>query len=227
MLLVAANGPESWIWWDWVARHGDEIWARTREHVFLTVVAVLLGTLLAVPAAVVASRVRALATPLLVIGGVLYTIPSLALFALLVPFTGLSRKTPLIALTIYSLLMLFRNALTGLQTVPPDVRDAATGMGYSWRRQLWSVELPLALPSIFAGIRIASVTTIGLVTVAALVAQGGYGQFILDGYERSFRTPIVLGTVLSIALALVVDLGLVGLQRALTPWARTESVRAR
>lgn len=227
MLLVAANGPESWIWWDWVARHGDEIWLRTREHVFLTVVAVLLGTMLAVPAAVVASRVRALATPLLVIGGVLYTIPSLALFALLVPFTGLSRKTPLIALTIYSLLMLFRNALTGLQTVPDDVRDAATGMGYSWRRQLWSVELPLALPSIFAGIRIASVTTIGLVTVAALVAQGGYGQFILDGYERSFRTPIVLGTVLSIGLALIVDLALVGAQRALTPWARTEDVRPR
>lgn len=227
MLLVAANGPESWIWWDWVARHGDEIWLRTREHVFLTVVAVLLGTMLAVPAAVVASRVRALATPLLVIGGVLYTIPSLALFALLVPFTGLSRKTPLIALTIYSLLMLFRNALTGLQTVPADVRDAATGMGYSWRRQLWSVELPLALPSIFAGIRIASVTTIGLVTVAALVAQGGYGQFILDGYERSFRTPIVLGTVLSIALALIVDLALVAAQRALMPWARTEDVRPR
>jgi len=222
MVFVAANGPGSWIWWDWVARHGDEIWLRTREHTFLTVVAVMLGTALAIPAAVIASRVRPLATPLLVIGGVLYTIPSLALFALLVPFTGLSRETPLIALTIYSLLMLFRNALTGLQGVPDDVRDAASGMGYSWRRQLWSVELPLALPSIFAGVRIATVTTIGLVTVAALVAQGGYGQFILDGYQRSFRTPIVVGAGLSIALAFAFDLALVGAQRALTPWARGE-----
>ena len=190
MRAFAANGPESWLWWDWVARHGDEIWFRTKEHVFLTVVAVGLGTLLAVPAAIVGSRVRALATPLLLIGGVIYTIPSLALFALLVPWTGLSRTTPLIALTSYTLLILFRNTLIGLAEVPADVKETAHGMGYSWRRQLLRIELPLAVPSIIAGVRIATVTTIGLVTVAALVAQGGYGQFILDGYERSFRTPI-------------------------------------
>ncbi|HVM07109.1 MAG TPA: ABC transporter permease [Acidimicrobiales bacterium] len=223
MSTLAANGPDSWLWWDWVVRHGDEIWFRTKEHVFLTVVSVVVGTLLAVPAAILGSRTKLLATPLLLVGGVIYTIPSLALFALLIPWTGLSRTTPLIALTSYTLLILFRNTLTGLSSVPDDVRDAAHGMGYSWGRQLLRIELPLALPAIIAGIRIATVTTIGLVTVAALVAQGGYGQFILDGYQRSFRTPIVLGSALSILLAVVSDVVLVGLQRAMMPWTRVPS----
>ena len=220
MSLVAANGPDSWVWWDWVGRHGEEIWARGREHVLLTVVAVAAGVAIALPAAVWASRVRRLGPPLLGVAGVIYTIPSLALFALLVPWTGLSRTTALIALTGYTLLILLRNALTGLVDVPDDVREAATGMGYSRSRLLWRIELPLAVPAIVAGIRIATVTTIGLVTVSALIGQGGFGQLILDGYDRAFRTPIVVGSALSIALAVVADLGLLAVQRAVTPWER-------
>ena len=225
MSALAANGPNSWLWWDWIARHGDDIWLRTKEHVFLTVAAVVLGTLIAVPAAIVASRRRVFATPLLVTTGVIYTIPSLALFALLVPWTGLSRTTALIALTGYTLLILVRNVLTGLEEVPADVREAAHGMGYSWSTQLWRIELPLAVPAIIAGVRIATVTTIGLVTVSALIGQGGFGQLILDGYERAFRTPIVLGSLLSIGLAVAADLGLLALQRAVTPWDRRRADR--
>ena len=225
MAVLAANGPTSWIWWDWVARHGDEVWLRTKEHVLLTVVAVAAGTLLAIPAAIVASRVRALVGPLLGVAGVVYTIPSLALFALLVPWTGLTRTTALIALTSYTLLILARNALTGLQEVPDDVKDAAHGMGFSWRWQLVRIELPLAVPAILAGVRIATVTTIGLVTVAALIGQGGFGQLILDGYDRDFRTPVVLGSALSIALAIVADVSLLVVQRLVTPWARRAAVR--
>lgn len=220
MLWVGVNGPGSWIWWDWVGRHGAEIWLRAREHMLLTALAVVIGAALALPAAVVASRVRVLAKPLLVSAGIIYTIPSLALFALLVPWTGLSRTTALIALTGYTLLILARNALTGLDEVPADVREAAHGMGYSSVRQLLRVELPLAVPAIVAGVRIATVTTIGLVTVTSLIGQGGFGQLILDGYFRDFRTPIVVGSALSVALAVVADLGLLGAQRLVTPWAR-------
>jgi osmoprotectant transport system permease protein len=219
-LYLAANGPDSWIWWDWVGRHGDDIWLRTKEHLVLTFASVALGLLFAVPAAIIASRVRALTAPLLLTAGVIYTIPSLALFALLVPWTGLSTSTALIALTSYTLLILIRNVLTGLAEVPPEVADAAHGMGYSWSRQLWRIELPLAVPAIIAGVRIATVTTIGLVTVSALIGQGGFGQFILDGYDRAFRTPIVIGSLLSVALAVLCDMGLLGLQRVITPWSR-------
>ncbi|HEX7167652.1 MAG TPA: ABC transporter permease [Acidimicrobiales bacterium] len=218
--IVAANGPDSWVWWDWVGRHGSEIWTRTQEHVFLTVVSVVIGALIALPLAVVASRVRRLAPPLLIVSGTIYTVPSLALFALLVPWTGLTRTTSLIALTGYTLLVLARNTLTGLAEVPDDVKEAAAGTGYSWPRQLWQIELPLALPTIVAGVRIATVTTIGLVTVAALIGQGGYGQLIYDGLDRDFRTPIVVGSALSVALAVVADLGLLGVQRAVSPWSR-------
>lgn len=217
---LAANGPGSWVWWDWVARHRDDIWSRGAEHVVLTLVAVAVGTVLAVPAAIVASRVRSLTSPLLIVSGVIYTIPSLALFAMLVPWTGLSRTTALIALTGYTLLILARNALTGLADVPDDVKEAAHGMGYSWSRQLFRIELPLAVPAIIAGIRIATVTTIGLVTVSALIGQGGFGQLILDGFDRDFRTPIVVGCALSVALAVIADGALLVVQRVLTPWAR-------
>lgn len=226
MSTFAANGPDSWLWFDWVGRHLDDVQELTVEHLVLTVVPVLAGLVLSLPAAVVATRIRRLGPALLIGAGILYTIPSLALFALLVPWTGLSRATALIALTGYTLLVLLRNAMTGLAEVPDDVREAAHGMGYSWLRQLLTIELPLAVPAIVAGIRIATVTTIGLVTISALIGQGGYGQFILDGYDRSFRTPIVLGSALSIALAVLADLGLLGVQRLVTPWTRT-AVRAR
>jgi len=168
----------------------------------------------------VAWRWRRLETPVLGLTGALYTVPSLALFALLIPVTGLSRTTSEIGLVGYTLLILIRNILAGLSAVPADVRDAAAGMGFTRRRQLLRVELPLALPAIVAGIRIATVTTIGLVTVTALIGQGGLGQLINEGLISDFRTKVVVGTVLSVALAALVDGLLVGAERLATPWSR-------
>jgi osmoprotectant transport system permease protein len=152
--------------------------------------------------------------------GILYTIPSLALFALLVPYFGLSFLTAEIGLVSYTLLILIRNIVAGIDGVPAPVREAATGMGYTRWRLFWSIELPLALPVIVAGLRIATVTVVGLVTVTALIGQGGLGFFILDGLRRFFNTPLIVGAVLSVALAVALDLILLGAERALTPWRR-------
>ena len=219
--LLAANGPNSWIWWDWVGRHGDAIYSAVREHVILTALAVGIGLMISLPLGLLAWRFRWLQTPVLGITGALYTIPSLALFALLVPVTGLGRSTAEIGLVSYTLLILVRNVVAGLDAVPDEVRESAVGMGFTRRRQLFRIELPLAVPAIIAGIRIATVTTIGLVTVTALIGQGGLGQFILDGLGRDFRTPLVIGGVLSVALATAADLSLVGLERLVTPWSRS------
>jgi osmoprotectant transport system permease protein len=216
--VLAATDP--WIRWDWISRHGDDITAALREHVYLTVVAMAAGLVISFAVALVARRWRWLQTPLLGFSGLLYTIPSLALFAFLLPITGLSRSTALIGLTSYTLLILTRNIIAGLDGVPPDVLEAATGMGYGSTRRLVRIELPLALPTIMAGIRIATVTTIGLVTVAALIGQGALGALIKEGIERPFRTPLVVGSVLSIALAIVADVALALLLRVLTPWTR-------
>jgi osmoprotectant transport system permease protein len=153
---------------------------------------------------------------------VIYTIPSLALLGFLVPLTGIGTTTAEIALVGYTLLILVRNILAGLDDVPSDVREAAHGMGFTAGRQLLRIELPLALPAIMAGIRIATVTTIGLVTVAALIGAGGLGQLINDGLVNSFRTETVLGAVGSVALAAVVDALLLGTQRLITPWSRRQ-----
>jgi len=219
-LVLAADIGEKWLYWPWVQDHTGEIRERFVEHLELTVLAVLFGLLIALPLALLSVRYRRLYGPVIAITGVLYTIPSLALFAMLVPLTGLSRTTALIPLTAYTLLILVRNTVTGLDGVPPDVKDAATGMGYSRGRQILRVELPLALPAIIAGIRIATVTTIGLVTVTALIGQGGLGALMLDGLDRDFRTPLTVGIALSLALAIVADLLLVLAQRVSTPWSR-------
>jgi osmoprotectant transport system permease protein len=218
-VLAEDIGPK-WLYWPWVQDHTDEIRQRLVEHIELTVLAVLFGLAIALPLALLSFRYRRLYGPVLAITGVLYTIPSLALFALLLPLTGLSRTTALIPLTLYTLLILVRNTVTGLDGVPPDVKDAATGMGYSPSRRLLRVELPLALPAIIAGIRIATVTIIGLVTVTALIGQGGLGALMLDGLQRAFRTPLTVGIVLSLALAVVADLLLVLALRLATPWQR-------
>ncbi|MEA2932589.1 MAG: osmoprotectant transport system permease protein [Actinomycetota bacterium] len=222
MLVVAAAG-DPWVRWDWVGRHLDDIAAATRQHVTLTLIAVGLGLALSFPLALLARRWHWLRSPILSLTGILYTIPSLALFAMLVPVTGLSRTTSEIGLVGYTLLILVRNILVGLDGVPDDVRESAQGMGFGPGRQLLRIELPLAAPVIFAGVRIATVTTIGLVTVTALIGQGGLGQLILDGLIRDFRTPLVVGSVLSVALAVVADGFLAGVQRLLTPWARRKS----
>ena len=215
-----AQTNEPWIRWDWVADHTDDILKALREHIVLTAIAVGVGLLIALPLALLARRWRWFQAPVLSVTGILYTIPSVALLALLVPWTGLTRTTAEIALVSYTLLILIRNTVAGLDGVPTEVREAAEGMGYSRLRQLWRVEFPLALPVIIAGIRIAIVTTIGLVTVTALIGQGGLGQLILDGLTRDFRTEVVVGSVLCVALATAADLALVGIQRVAMPWTR-------
>ncbi len=218
--VVAAEDP--WVRWDWVSRHTDTITAAVRQHVELTAIAVVLGLVLSFPLALAARRWSWTQTPILSATGILYTIPSLALFAFLVPWTGLSRTTSEIGLVGYTLLILIRNIVAGLDAVPDEVREAAEGMGFTRRRMLLRIELPLAVPSILAGVRIATVTTVGLVTVTALIGQGGLGQLILEGLTRDFRTPLVVGSVLSVALAAVADLGLAGVERLATPWSRAK-----
>ena len=211
---------DPWIRWDWIARHIDVIGAALAQHIELTVIAVGIGILIALPLGLLAWRDRFLRAPVFSLTGILYTIPSLALFSLLIPFTGLSVLTAEIGLVSYTLLILIRNIVTGLDAVPGEVRDAAKGMGFRPLEQLTQVDFPLAVPAIIAGVRIATVTTIGLVTVTALIGEGGLGSLIYDGLLRDFKTPLVVGTVLSVALAVAADLSLSGLQRLITPWAR-------
>ena len=209
--------------WDWIGSHLDDITGLLGQHVVLTVLPVLIGIVISLPLAVVAAGRPRLSTTVLSVTSALYTIPSLALFVLLLPFTGLSRTTAVIALTVYTLVILVRNAITGLQGVPRDVREAAEAMGYSRGARLLRVELPLALPVIMAGVRIATVTTIGLVTISAFIGQGGLGRLFLDGFRRNFLTPVVVGFVLSVVLAVVADLLLLRVQHAATPWAKERS----
>jgi osmoprotectant transport system permease protein len=217
---VLANNANSWVWWAWIPDHQHEIYSYLNEHIMLTALSVLFGIVIALPLAVLAARRRSVAAVVVPTVNAIYTIPSVALLALLLPTTGTGRDPAVIALTLYSLAILVRNALEGLRGVPADVLDAADGMGYTPLKRLFRVELPLALPAIVAGIRLATVSTIGLVTVTFIVDEGGLGRFIQDGYERDFHTPLVVGIVLSVALAIVADLILVRVERAVTPWRR-------
>jgi osmoprotectant transport system permease protein len=203
---------------DWFTSRGPEILAATRQHVILTVIAVGLGLALSLPLAVLAHRRPRWRGPVLALSGVVYTIPSLALFALLVPFTGLSKTTVEIRLVGYTLLILVRNTLTGLANVPQDVIDAARGMGYAGGRLLWRVELPLAMPAVIGGVRIATVSTIALVTIGAEVSYGGLGRLILEGFQNDYRAEAFGASVLCVALAIVADLLLLGVQWLATPW---------
>jgi len=217
---VLAQRHDRLVSWDWIDDHTDEIWERTVEHLQLTGWAVGIGFVIALAMSLVALRWRWTYAPLAGVSGALYSIPSLALFAILVPFTGLGFRPVLIALVTYTLLILLRNIVAGVGGVPASVIEAADGMGYEpWRRFL-AVDLRLAAPAIIGGLRVATVTIIGLVTVGALVGSGGYGTFINDGLSRSFSTPIVVGGGLSIAMAIAFDLLFVLLQRLVTPWAR-------
>ena len=217
--IVAAT-QDPWIRWDWVGRHVSTIFDAVSEHVLLTLIAVGVGLLIAAPLSLLAFRSPRWREPIFGFTGTLYVIPSLALFAMLVPFLGLTIVTAEVGLVGYTLLILIRNIVVGLDAVPSEVREAARGMGYSRNRQLVSVELPLALPAIIAGIRIATVTTIGLVTVTALIGEGGLGRLILQGLIDDFRTPLVVGAALSVVLAVIADVALSLVQRLATPWAR-------
>lgn len=205
---------------DWAIDHLDDVWIAFQEHLWLTFLAVTIGFLISFPIAVYAHRRRWAYGTAIATAGVIYTIPSLALLAALVPFTGLSTLTAEIALVGYTLLILIRNIVTGLNQVPADTLEAAQGMGFSERQLLWRVKLPLALPSIVGGLRIATVTTIGLVTVTALIGKGGLGSLIYLGLIRTFSTAIILGAALSLVLAVVVDFALIRTERWLSPWAR-------
>ena len=211
---------EPLIRWDWIGSHLDEIALRIGEHLELTVIAVVVGLVIAFALSFVGLRIPRLYPPITWVSGILYTIPSLALFSMLVPYTGLSVLTAEIGLVSYTLLILIRNIVGGIRSVPVEVRDAARGMGYTPRQILMRIELPLALGVIFAGIRVATITTIGLVTVTALIGEGGLGYFILLGIQLFFSTPLVIGALGSVALAVIADGALVLTQRALTPWTR-------
>jgi osmoprotectant transport system permease protein len=206
--------------WDWIADNLAVIGGALADHVILTVLAVAIGLAISFVAALAVRRRRVLRGPVTATFGVLYTIPSLALFAFLVPFTGLTLVTAEIGLIGYTLLILTRNILAGLEAIPSEVREAADGMGHTPRQRLLGVELPLALPVIMTGIRVATVTTVGLVMVTAVIGEGGLGQLMLRGFNRQFPTMIYVGFVLTVALAIVLDLFLVIVQRLATPWTR-------
>ncbi len=220
-MLALDEAPNPWFDGSYVSENWDTIMGYLGEHVRLTVGAVLIGSAIALPLALLARRSRFLAGPVLALSTVVYTIPSLAMFAFIFPFTGLSATTVLIGLVAYSLVILVRNFLAGLQGVPADVREAAKGMGYGSVRRFVQVDLPLALPAFMAGLRIATVSTVALTTVGVLVGHGGFGQMIVGGFNANFyRAEIVTGTVGCVLLALLADLLLAGVERVLTPWTR-------
>jgi osmoprotectant transport system permease protein len=221
--LAAPGAPPDnpWFSWSYVRDNTDTIRDALYQHVTLTAGAVLIAAAIGIPLAVAAYWFRPLTGPILASAGVLYTIPSLALFAFLSPFLGIGATTVLVGLVVYALLVIVRNALAGLNAVPADVRDAARGMGYGRLTQLVRVELPLALPGIMTGLRLATVSTVALTTVGYIVGPSGLGELILGGFNANFhRAPIATGTVLCVGLALVLDLLLVGLTRLLLPWTR-------
>lgn len=209
--------------WSWIGSHQSDLATLTLSHLQAAFSAVLFGLVISLPLAVVAHRVRALRGFLLGMSNVLFTIPSIAVFVLLLPVSGLTRTTTVIGLTIYTLVVLLRNTVEGLDSVPAKTKEAAKAMGTRPMRTLLTVELPLALPVIMAGVRIATVMAISLVSVATYIGDGGLGQLFTDGFQRNFPTPVIVGVVLTLLLALVADALLVGVQRLLTPWARTRT----
>lgn len=221
MPFLATGQP--WVDWHYVGRHLGTIRHDVWEHTFLTLLAVGIGLAIALPLAIGAYRFRRTEAPILGLTGAIYTIPSLALLGFLVPITGFTTTTAEIMLVGYTLLILIRNVLAGLDAVPAEVKEAARGMGFTPGRQLLKVELPLAVPAIMAGIRIATVTTIGLVTITALIGAGGLGRLIYDGLSQDFRTLTVVGATCSVALAVVADGLLVAIERLVTPWSRRGS----
>lgn len=204
----------------WVDRK-DEIVAATLQHLQITVLSVLFGVVIAFPLALLARRYPRLEATILGTSTMIYTIPSLALFPLLVPFTGLTKTTVVIGLGLYALTILVRAMLAGLAGVPEEVRESAVGLGYAPARRLLRIELPLALPVIMAGLRVATVSTVALTTIGTLVSYGGLGNLIQDGVNTKFRAELFTASVLCVLLALVLDALIVLLERALTPWTRT------
>ena len=208
---------------DWIADNFDRYVDPFFQHVLLTVVAMGIGFAISFSLALIAYRRRWLINPVTQVTGVLYTIPSIAAFFLLLPVTGRGFVTATIALVAYVLLIIFRNVLTGLDNVPGDIKDAGRGMGLTDRQLLWRVEIPLALPEIMAGLRIAATTTVGLATLAFFAGAGGLGEQIFA--DITFKSNVVVAGVLAVLLAAILD-GLILLaQRAVTPWTATQRGR--
>jgi osmoprotectant transport system permease protein len=202
----------------WIADNFDRYVTPFWQHVYLTVVSVAIGFAIAFGLALLAHRRRWLTGPIVQVTGILYTLPSVAVFFLLLPLTGRGKTTAIIALVAYTLLILFRNVIAGLDNVPADARDAGRGMGLTERQLLWKVELPLALPEIMAGLRIAVTTTVGLAALAFLAGAGGLGEAIFA--DVNFRSNVLVAGGLAVALAIVLDLAVLGVQRLITPWMR-------
>ncbi len=214
--------------WDWILAHLDDVVVKLEQHLMLLFIPMVAGFAISLTLAILALRRPGTVGPVTFATGLMYTIPSLAAFAVLRPVFGLSLWTAVIPLTTYTLLILYRNIVAGFRSVPPEIHEAALGMGYTPGTRLLRVELPLAVPLIMAGVRLAAVTTIGLVTIAAVIGAdkfGGFGQFITEGQQTSFPTKIYLGGVLSVLLAFTVDGLLVLVERWLTPWARARAAR--
>lgn len=212
----------------WIMDHLDDVVEKLEQHLQLLFIPLVAGFAISLVLAILALRRPGTVGPVTVVTGLLYTIPSLAAFAVLRPIFGLSLWTAVIPLATYTLLILYRNIVAGFRSVPPEIHEAALGMGYTPRARLLRVELPLATPLIMAGVRLASVTLIGLVTVASVIGAdkfGGFGQFITEGLQTNFTTKIYLGAVLSVVLAFVVDGLLVWVERRLTPWVRIKAAR--
>ncbi|WP_434599483.1 ABC transporter permease [Streptomyces sp. A5-4] len=209
-----------WICGEYISSRGEILLDAVVQHLQLTVVSVLLGLVLAVPLAIAARRWRWASGPVLSLTTVLYTIPSLAMFSLLLPVYGLSASLVIAGLVLYSLTLLVRNILAGLRAVPEDTRQAARGMGYGPVRLLLAVELPLALPAAMAGLRIATVSAVSLVTIGAIVGHGGLGNLIYAGMNTYFKAQVLTASVLCVLVAIAADLLLLGVQRLLTPWLR-------
>jgi osmoprotectant transport system permease protein len=206
--------------WGWLDRNVDTVLEDLQEHIEIALVALVLGALIAFPVGLIAYRWRVTYGPILALTQILYTVPSLALFVLLINAVGLGQTPVIIGLTIYSLVILVRNLVEGLRSVPKETIDAATAMGFRQTRRLFAVELPIALPAIVAGLRVAAVSNISLVSVGALIGTGGLGQLFIHGFQIDNPIEVWTGIVVTLLLAVVIDLLIVGGGRLLTPWAR-------
>ena len=211
--------------WSWISDNGSQIWQLTWENAKLGVLPALYGLLISLPLGIVCAHFRWSYPPVLSVVSVIYAIPSLALWIALIPYYGLTDTTVIIGLTAYSLCVIVPNVVAGLRAVPSPVRQSATAMGYGALRRLIAVELPLAVPVIVAGLRVAVVSGIALATLGQLIGVSSLGYYFIDGLQRDFPTEIYVGMVLVMALAVACDLVLVGVRRALTPWLVRRSVR--
>ncbi|WP_059010762.1 ABC transporter permease [Streptomyces specialis] len=216
-----------WICGEYVSSRAEELTDATVEHVLITVTAVAIAVLVALPLALLARRWRFAAGGILGLTTVLYTVPTLAMYALLLPVFGISMSVVICGLVLYSLTILVRNMLTGLQSVPEEAREAAVGLGYGRGRMLFAIELPLALPALMAGIRIATVSAVSLTTVGAIVGYGGLGNLIYSGMHSYFKAQVLTASALCVALAVLADVALLTVQRLITPWTRAGGAKRR